>query len=87
MDTSGEVTDIHMRTDAKNLMTTTRIIHSSEQKETVHMISILRKEACSGSIHDFAHIPTQNRLADCFDEVICEGRQLNHKNKREIVRC
>ena len=24
------------------------------------MISMLRKEACSGSIHDLAHIPTQN---------------------------
>ena len=28
------------------------------------MISMLRKEACSGSIHDLAHIPTQNFLAD-----------------------
>ena len=30
------------------------------------MISMLRKEACSGSIHDLAHIPTQNCLADCL---------------------
>ena len=28
------------------------------------MISMLRKEACSGSIHDLAHIPTQNCLSD-----------------------
>ena len=28
------------------------------------MISMLRKEACSGSIHDLAQIPTQNCLAD-----------------------
>ena len=26
----------------------------------------LRKEACSGSIHDLAHIPTQNCLSDCL---------------------
>ena len=29
------------------------------------MISMLRKKARSGSIHDVAHIPTQNCLADC----------------------
>ena len=66
MDLSGEVADIHMRTDAKNLVTTARTIHLPEQKETIHMISMLRKEACSGSIHDLAHISTQNCLADCL---------------------
>ena len=30
------------------------------------MISTLRKEACSGSIHDITHIPTTNCLADCL---------------------
>ena len=44
MDLSVEVADIHMRTDAKNLVTTARTIHLPEQKETVHMISMLRKE-------------------------------------------
>ena len=62
MDISGEVANLHMRTDAKNLVTTARTIHLPEQNETIHMISILRKEACSGSIHDLAHIPTQNNL-------------------------
>ena len=57
---------IHMRTDAKNLVTTARTIHLPEQKETVHMIPMLRKEACSGSIHDLAHIPTKNCLSDCL---------------------
>ena len=28
------------------------------------MISMLRKEDCSGSIHDLAHVPTQNCSAD-----------------------
>ena len=65
MNISGEIADIHMRTDAKNLVTTARTIHLPEQKETIHMISMLRKEACSGGIHDLAHIPTQNCLADC----------------------
>ena len=66
MDMSGEVAKIHKRTDAKNLVTTARKIHLPEQKETIHMISTLRKEACPGSIHDLAHIRTQNCLADCL---------------------
>ena len=49
MDLSGEVADIHIVSDAKNLVTTARTIHLPEQKETIHMISMLRKEACSGS--------------------------------------
>ena len=60
------IADIHMSTDAKNLVTTARTIHLPEQKETIHMISIVRKAACSGSIHDLAHISTQNCLADCL---------------------
>ena len=46
MDISGEVANIPMRTDAKNLVTTARTIHLPDQKETIHMISMLRKEAC-----------------------------------------
>ena len=66
MDVSGEVAAIHMRTDAKNLVTTAKTIHLPGQKETIHMISMMRKEACSGSIHDLAHIPTQHGLSDCL---------------------
>ena len=44
MDISGEVAHIHMRTDAKNLVTTARTIHSPEQKETIHMISMLQRK-------------------------------------------
>ena len=76
MDISGEVADIHMTTDAKNLVTTARTIHLPEQKETVHMISMLRKEACSGSIHDLAHIPTQNCLADCSTKPSAKANNL-----------
>ena len=57
MDISGQVADIHMRTDAKNLVTTARTIHLPEQKESIYMISMLRKEACSGSIRDLGHFP------------------------------
>ena len=47
MDLSGEVAKNLMRTDANNLVTTARTIHLPEQKEIIHMISLLRKEACS----------------------------------------
>ena len=63
---SGEVADIHMRADAKNLVTTARTTHLPERKETIQMISMLRKRACSGSIHHLAHISIQNCLADCM---------------------
>ena len=49
MDISGEVANIHMRTDAKNLVSTARTVHLPEQEETIHMISLLRKEAHSNS--------------------------------------
>ena len=76
MDISSEVTNIHMRTDAKNLVTTARTIHLPEQKETIHMLSMFRKEACSGSIHDLAHIPTQNCLADCLTKASAKADNL-----------
>ena len=68
--------NIHMRSDAKNLVTTTRTIHLPEQKEIIHMISMLRKEACSGSTHDLAHIPTQNCLADCLTKASAKADNL-----------
>ena len=65
-----------MRTDVKNLVTTARTIHLPEQKETIHMISMLRKEACAGSIHDLAHIPTKNSLADCLTKASAKADNL-----------
>ena len=35
MDLSDEVADIHMKTDAKNLVTTASTIHLPEQKKTI----------------------------------------------------
>ena len=76
MDISGEVANIHMRTDAKNLVTTARTFHLPEQKETIHMISMLRKESCGGSIHVLAHIPTQNCMADLLTKASAQAHNL-----------
>ena len=53
-----------MRTDANNLVTTAASTRLPEQKETIHMIQMLRQEACSGQMHDLAHVLTQYCLAD-----------------------
>ena len=65
-DLSGEVADIHMRTDAHNLITTASTTHLPEQKETIHMIQMLRAESNSGKIADLAHVTTNDCLSDCF---------------------
>ena len=38
MDVSGEVPNLHMRTDAKILVTAARTFHLHEQKETIYML-------------------------------------------------
>ena len=66
MDISGSRADVHIRTDANNLVTTAQSTHLPEQKETIHMIQMLRKEATSGSIEDLAHVRTDFCLGDCL---------------------
>ena len=66
MDMTAQALDIHMRTDANNLVTTARTTHLPEQEETIHMIQMMRHEACSGDIQDLAHVVTKNMLADCL---------------------
>ena len=43
-DISGLDAEIHIRTDANNLVTTASTTHAPEQQETIHMIQMLRKE-------------------------------------------
>ena len=47
------------------------------------MIPMLRKEACSGSIHDLAHIPTQNCVADCLTKASAKADNLIRAVKTE----
>jgi len=65
-DISGSEAEIHMRTDAHNLVTTAGTTHLPEQKETIHMIQMLRREANSGRIDDLAHVVTSDCLSDCL---------------------
>ena len=63
---SGQLAEIHLRTDANNLVTTAQTTRQPEQKETTHLINSLRHEACSGNIDDLAHVVTTDMLADCL---------------------
>jgi hypothetical protein len=65
-DISGLDCLVHMRTDAHNLVTTAKTTHLPEQKETIHMIQMLRQESNSGNIHDLAHVRTEHCLSDCL---------------------
>jgi hypothetical protein len=65
-DLSGEDAELHLRTDANNLVTTAKTTHQPEQKETIHLIQMLRRESNSGSIDDLAHIISQYCLSDAL---------------------
>ena len=79
MDMTGTIADIHMRTDAHNLVSTAKTTHLPQQKETIHMIQMLRHEATSGAMQDLAHVVSKDMLADVLTKSDCaEGlRALN----------
>ena len=68
--------DIHMPTDANNLVSTAPSTRLPEQKETIHMTQMLRKEACSGGIIDLAHVRTEFCLVDCLTKAGCKPDML-----------
>ena len=56
--------------------TTARTTHLPEQKKDHPHVFHLVEKACSEKIHDLAHIPTQNCLADCLTEVSAKADYL-----------
>ena len=48
-DISGQNPKLHLRTDALNLVTTARTTHPPEQRETTHMINMMRLESQNGT--------------------------------------
>jgi hypothetical protein len=77
-DISGQSAEVHMRTDAHNLVTTASTTHLPEQKETIHMIQMLRKETCSGALDDLAHVRTEHCLSDCLTKHSAKPDNLIH---------
>ena len=76
MDISGCRAEVHLRTDANNLVTTASTTHLPEQKETIHMIQTIRKEATSGTIDDLAHVRTNFCLGDCLTKQSAKSDEL-----------
>ena len=76
MDISSACADVHLRTDANKLVTTASSTHLPEQKETIHMFQMLRKESCSGSIEDLAHVRTELCLGDCLTKASAKSDAL-----------
>ena len=54
-----------MRIGANSLVTTGSTTRLPEQKETIRMIQVLRKEACSGQIED--------RKTDCLSDCLTKA--------------
>ena len=75
-DMTGLDAEIHIRTDANNLVTTASTTHAPEQQETTHMVQMLRKEACSGAISDLSHVRTEFCLPDSLTKKSANPRQL-----------
>ena len=65
-DSSGTEVPIHIRADANDLVTTATSTHLPEQRETIHMIQMLRKESLSGAIEDLAHVRSHACLGDAL---------------------
>ena len=80
-DISGMDAEIHIRTDANNLVTTASTTHAPEQQETIHMIQMLRKEPCSGAIADLSHVRTEHCLSDSLTK-----KSANPENLLDAVR-
>ena len=75
-DRTGEIADVHIRTDANNLVTTASTTHQPEQKETMHLIQMLRKESNSGQMHDLAHVRSEDCLADSLTKHSAKADEL-----------
>ena len=75
-DITGEIADVHIRTDANNLVTTASTTNQPEQKETMHLIQMLRKESNSGQMHDLAHVRSEDCLADLLTKHSAKADEL-----------
>ena len=54
-----EIVPFHIRTDANNLVTTAQTTHLPEQKETHHLIQMLRHESNTGHLDDLSPIASE----------------------------
>ena len=77
MHISAACVAIHMQTDANHIVTSASIARLPEQKETIHMIQMLRKEACSGQ----KILHTLSQLTVCLFVSLSRRPKLMHLSK------
>ena len=85
---AGEITNAHMRIDARTWLQQQeeRFIYLNKRKPSKSFLC--SKEAHLGSLHDFAHNPTQNCLADCLMMSSAGGGRCDQcREDRKMVRC
>jgi hypothetical protein len=75
-DISGEIVPNHIRTDANKLVTTAQTTHLPEQKETHHLIQMLKHESNTGHLDDLSHIASEYCLADPLTKSTAKPDQL-----------
>ena len=68
--------EIHMRTDATNLVSTASTTHSPEQQETIHMIQMLKERSLLRAIADLSHVRTEHCSSDCLTKCSANPRNL-----------
>jgi hypothetical protein len=85
-DVSGENAQLHLRTDANNLVTTARTTHQPEQKETIHLIQMLRQESNSGAIDDLAHVVSKFCLSDSLTKHSAKSDELVRAVETGVIR-
>ena len=80
-DISGMDAEIHIRTDANNLVTTASTTHALDQQEATHMSHMLRTGACPGAIADLSHVRTEHCPSDSVTK-----KSVNYKSCLDAVR-
>ena len=67
-------------------MTTAKTSHQPEQKETIHLIQMLRRESNSGSIDDLAHVVSQYCLSDSLTKHSAKADELIRALESGIIK-
>ena len=68
--------DASYRNNEDKLVTTASTTHQPEQKETMRLIQMLRKESNSGQMHDLAHVRSEDCLADSLTKHSAKADEL-----------
>ena len=76
-DITGESVDVHIRTDANNLVATASTTHDPEQKETMCLIQKLLGDIKGGQMHDLALVRIEDCLADSVTKHSAKAYELS----------